>query len=319
MLSSRPAIRHTGHQAVLATFLAGLRKRAGLTFQELTSRIRELPEPESRPSAATLKRAAKDAGTVPKEPTVSAFVRGCGGGPAELRTSLRLWRLARTEERGVLSKLRAPAPNNVRDWPDLMSALAAAYEKAGAPPLRVVQKRGGASGGVLLLPLSTVSRIVNRTGRPADLQQYEAFLRGCGITRQQQLDQWRQAWKRTTTAQPGTSAAAVAHQNTRTSDTSSSTIRPVRRNASEHQQSFSPLWAGRLARLPVEELEVILAAGLTHLLESKAHRNGPSPGTTSSVPEQQGRPRPVQTRRCMTSTDGALGSLTGERRRRQGA
>lgn len=57
-------------------------------------------------------------------------------------------------------------PTLVHTADDLGAALAAAYEKAGAPPLRDLDLPGQAR-----LPLATASRIVNRKSLPATVEQ----------------------------------------------------------------------------------------------------------------------------------------------------
>ncbi|KPH99490.1 hypothetical protein OK006_8437 [Actinobacteria bacterium OK006] len=93
------------------------------------------------------------------------------------------------EERGTLH-LRSPRPEYIADQADLSHALYALYERAGAPPLRQVQQRGGEP---IHLPLSTLARIVNRQTVPADQKQYSAFLAGCGVPSEQR-PKWLAAW-----------------------------------------------------------------------------------------------------------------------------
>ncbi|WP_053606772.1 response regulator transcription factor [Streptomyces sp. MMG1522] len=183
----------------VARYLDGLRQIADVTFAELAARVARLGDPRLMVSAATLKRASSGL-TVPKETTVIAFVRGVLGDEDDYteHLALRLWRMARAEERGLLSTLKAPSVGKIRTHADLAAALAAAYEEAGAPPLRALRQRAGTDtlDGAHLLPLSTAWRITRREAQPADWRQCEAFLRGCGI-HQRRMDQWRQAWNRT--------------------------------------------------------------------------------------------------------------------------
>ncbi|WP_060905425.1 response regulator transcription factor [Streptomyces scabiei] len=184
---------------IVSAYLDGLRQIAGITFAELAANIARLGDPRLVVSAATLKRAASGL-NVPKETTVIAFVRGILGEEDEYaeHLALRRWRLARAKERGMLTRLKAPSVGNIRTRADLAAALAAAFEEAGAPPLRTLRQRAATDtiNGEHLLPLSTAWRIIRREAHPADWRQCEAFLRGCGI-HQRRMDQWRQAWNRT--------------------------------------------------------------------------------------------------------------------------
>ncbi|WP_225080409.1 hypothetical protein [Streptomyces sp. CoT10] len=110
-------------------------------------------------SPATLKRAASGA-VLLEWLTVTQFCIACFAAAAphirlipnaaELE---KLWRTARTEERGTLH-LKNPRPEYIADQADFSHALYALYERAGAPPLRQVQHRGG---GPLHLPLRSGS------------------------------------------------------------------------------------------------------------------------------------------------------------------
>ncbi|MER6288562.1 helix-turn-helix domain-containing protein [Streptomyces sviceus] len=160
---SRPA------RGRLAEYLRSWRGSAGLTYEELAGRTGLSP--------ATLKRAACGT-TVPKRITVEAYVDGCGGGQEAVRAADELWRQARVEERGRLPQLRAPRPELIGDEGDLSRALEVVFEQAGAPSLREIRER---SGNPLALPVSSAARIVNRVTIPADQQQLQAFLTGCGV------------------------------------------------------------------------------------------------------------------------------------------
>ncbi|MGW0423874.1 helix-turn-helix domain-containing protein [Streptomyces sp. NPDC003015] len=153
----------------LAEHLRSWRESAGMTYAELAGRTGLSP--------ATLKRAACGT-TVPKRITVEAYVDGCGGGQEAVRAADELWRQARVEERGRLSQLRAPRPELIGDEGDLSRALEVVFEQAGAPSLREIRER---SGNPLALPVSSAARIVNRDTIPADQQQLQAFLTGCGV------------------------------------------------------------------------------------------------------------------------------------------
>ncbi|MFD4955811.1 helix-turn-helix domain-containing protein [Streptomyces sp. NPDC058451] len=188
------------HRRQLARHLRELRAEAGVTYDEMAA--------VAAVSPATLKRAASGA-ALPKWLTVMHFCIACFAAAtphsrpipkvAELE---KLWRTARMEERGTLH-LKNPRPEYIADQADLSHALYALYERAGAPPLRQVQHRGG---GPLHLPLSTLARIVNRETLPADQKQYLAFLMGCGVPEEQRA-KWLAAWKKSF---PGSAAILKA-------------------------------------------------------------------------------------------------------------
>ncbi|WP_151484227.1 hypothetical protein [Streptomyces albicerus] len=172
----------------LGVFLTQLHMIHGPTWAELSRR--------TRLSVSTLQRTARPSGPVPREENVIAFVEGITDDPRAVTDAKEWWRKARIAERGRLRTLHAPAPAGVRNEADLRTALAAAYEKAGAPPLRTLQDRAGTAGGTaFVLPVTNASRIVNRERLPTDQRQYEAFLTGCGIP-EHALGPWREAWLR---------------------------------------------------------------------------------------------------------------------------
>ncbi|MFE1781251.1 hypothetical protein ACFW9F_01320 [Streptomyces sp. NPDC059506] len=187
------------HHQRLVSHLIDLKKRSGRSFAQLAanSRIVGGADGIGAVSATTLKRAV-DLKRVPGERVVTAYVRACGvGGDQE---ALQLWRAARAEDRGLLGLLRAPEVDSIRTRADLAAALAAAYERAGAPILRVLQERAATAeaSGPVLLPRTSAWRIARRGGRPATWKQCEAYLRGCGIPARH-MTRWKEAWERTAT------------------------------------------------------------------------------------------------------------------------
>ncbi|MDX3695018.1 helix-turn-helix domain-containing protein [Streptomyces europaeiscabiei] len=299
-------VRRTGrrHRHLIA-LLTALKGRSGLSFTQLAARTAELEDTDAV-SASTLKRAAAPC-TVPQEHVVAAFVRACGAAFEDERDVLKVWRAARAEERGILAALRAPSVSGIRTRADFRAALVAAYERAGAPPLRVLQDRAGTdeAEGQLLLPLTTAWRITRREGQgPANWSQCEAFLRGCGI-HPRRMGPWQDAWKRTRTlprAELGPSAADVrraarwtrrVYLNPAASPAGDgagltplhSAEGPHARPGGRHgrhgeQQAAGAQAAARVFdRLAAADQHTVLAAGLTHLLGTQARRNGAAPDT----------------------------------------
>ncbi|WP_244188114.1 helix-turn-helix domain-containing protein [Streptomyces regalis] len=155
------------HYARLAEHLTALRDTARLTQRALAD-------------AANISRGAvqrAESGTAPPTPAVlDAYLRACGAGPADQDKARRLHTLGRTAQRGKLRVLKAPAPHLVCDARDFSLVLATAYERAGAPPLRDLDRPGRAR-----VPLATASRIVNRKALPTSREQLITFLTVCGI------------------------------------------------------------------------------------------------------------------------------------------
>lgn len=167
-MTSCPATVPDRHFAPLAGHLRALRSAARLTQRALAD-------------AANLSRGAvqrAESGTAPPTAAVlGAYLRACGAGPADQDKARRLHALGRTAQRGRLPGLNAPSPRLVRDARDFSLVLAAAYERAGAPPLRDLDRPGRAR-----VPLATASRIVNRKALPASREQLITFLTVCGIS-----------------------------------------------------------------------------------------------------------------------------------------
>ncbi|AOR29716.1 hypothetical protein BFF78_00155 [Streptomyces fodineus] len=269
-------------RAELSAYLDRLRQGAQLTFAELAERTTALGVPAPAVSAATLKRAAGCL-TVPKETTVVAFVRGCDATAEQERRALQLWRRARAEERGILPALRPPAIGNIRTRADFAAALAAEYEKAGAPALRTLQQRAGAAGDVFVLPLSTAWCIVRRGGHPSDWNQCAAFLRGCGVTGRRGLDEWQAAWHRVTTGRvrarfrapdAWAGAKAMVHQHSRL------TLKEIARLP--HREVMVPVSASvarLLLQLPEKTRDHAVGVGILRMMEVEQRRNGTAPDT----------------------------------------
>ncbi|MET7718950.1 hypothetical protein [Streptomyces sp. NPDC005407] len=243
-------------RAALAAYLTGMLRRAGLTWAELAQATQR--------SVSTLQRTARPAGAVPPEANVAVFVRGCGHGKEAEQEAFRLWRRARIEQRGILPGLDAPPLDYARNRGDLLAAAAVAYEKAGAPSLRAVQQRGGGIGKAFVLPVTAAWRIVNLRRLPGDVRQFEAFLRGCGVT-QKALAGWREAWQRVTAAQPadGGTAATASVRRGRAED-----------KARVAASKISPQFERLLRSLSAEDVETVLTVGAAYLVAEESQRNG---------------------------------------------
>ncbi|WP_430378164.1 helix-turn-helix domain-containing protein [Streptomyces sp. B1-3] len=267
-------------RAELAVHLEDLRRTAGLTFAELAAATARLSEEDlgAEISAATLKRAAR-CEVVPREDTVRAFARACGVDFLDEHHTLRLWRAARAEERGKRAALQAPSVPNIRTFADLVAALAAAYEDAGAPPLAVLQQRAGTRAihgdvveGAVLLPTTTAWRIIHRKVKYVGWDQCAAFLRACGHSHRR-LEKWRQAWTRATAA-PG--APAPVHTSV-----------PRDRVLDLYRMTgTTDTWFRRiLQQMNPEDVETAFVLGAHQLLAQEARRNGAGPAMIRPSPD----------------------------------
>lgn len=282
-LPGRTGVRRTSrHHDGLTALLRALKDRSGLTFSELAARAAH-PKDTAAVSASTLKRAA-GGNILPQEHVVTAYTRACEATAEEEREALRLRRAARAEERGILAALQAPAVRSIRTPADFDAALAAAYERAGAPPRRVLQERATTDeeDGALLLPLTTLWRITRREARPATWEQCAAFLRGCGIHRRR-MGPWREAWQRIHTATP------AAAQRTARDPWLSALHHPLAYEALDptvvdqagQRGGAAPTLSRTFVGLDPADQVSVLAAGLTDLAiaRGRARRNGITPDT----------------------------------------
>ncbi|MFB7189380.1 helix-turn-helix domain-containing protein [Streptomyces sp. NPDC056230] len=243
MTSPSPAARPF---ADLAELLVALRRAARLSQRDLAAR--------ANISRGTVQN-AESGRTAPSALLLDAYLKACG---ADSRTAKRADRLrvhGRGIQRGRLRGLNAPAPTLIHDRHDLAIALAAAYERAGAPSL----------GDRLLigdrkpLPRTTAWRIVKRKGLPANVTQLVTFLTACGISLAVQR-QYIDAYRRVTAARPVRPAPPRARRND---------IRTIVEARSERHELTGT--AAAIARqLPAEVLEEILFTAITR----EAQRNG---------------------------------------------
>ncbi|MCX5443893.1 helix-turn-helix transcriptional regulator [Streptomyces sp. NBC_00063] len=170
----------------LATYLRETREEAGLTYAELAARTRHIW------SATTLQRAAGGE-RIPRLQVVEAYVLACG--PRSAERARRLWRHARSWEHGA-NFTNAPRPLLVASAADLRAALRATYYKAGAMPLREMERRAGLGR----LPRTTVRRMLDGATM-LDQEQLRSFLTVCDVPErdhQDWLDAWTRVWKRNT-------------------------------------------------------------------------------------------------------------------------
>ncbi|MCX4411567.1 helix-turn-helix domain-containing protein [Streptomyces sp. NBC_01764] len=165
----------------LASWLRALRAAAGLKYAALADRTEETGR---RFTATTLQRAA-DGRRIPTLRVVEAYAQACGATATEAR---KYWRAARAFHRPPPKTF--PKPRLINDSVELRTALYAVYVKAGALPLREMDRR--AQHG--RLPRNTLSRMLSG-GTMLKRAQLKAFLEVCEVPEREHPD-WLEAWDR---------------------------------------------------------------------------------------------------------------------------
>ncbi|MGY3206346.1 helix-turn-helix domain-containing protein [Streptomyces sp. TE5632] len=237
--------------AGLAEHLTVLRRAARLSQRELAA--------AAAVSRGTVQR-AESGFTAPSTAVLDALVRACGGDRAAQGRAHVLRMQGRTEQRGRLPGLKAPASGLVHTSQDLGAALAAEYERAGAPPL---SHFFSPAEGHKPIPRTTAWRIIRRQGLPADAEQLQTFLDVCRVGRSSQRH-YREAYGRVLAARR---SAPPRHTVRRTP-----VAVPVR-GTDKIPQYYRDL----LDIMPEENIETVFAFGIAHFVAGQAHRNGTAP------------------------------------------
>ncbi|MFC9337372.1 helix-turn-helix domain-containing protein [Streptomyces sp. NPDC057020] len=156
--------------AALAEHLRGLRRAARLPQRGLAERAHVSRGAVQRLESGT---------TATSMDVLDACLRACGASAADQAKARRLFVRGRTARRGRLSKLpKLKVPLDlIQTKRELCLALAAAYERAGAPCLSDARLTIGRKP----LPRTTAWRIVNGKGLPTSTEQLITFLTACGI------------------------------------------------------------------------------------------------------------------------------------------
>jgi transcriptional regulator with XRE-family HTH domain len=237
--------------AHLANHLIALRRAARLPQRALAE--------VASVSRGAIQRA--ESGTAAPSPTVlDAYVRACGASPTDQARARLLRTRGRADRRDKLRFLNAPAPALIHTKDDLAAALAAAYERAGAPSL----SDGRLTPGRKPLPRTTAWRIVQRKGLPATAEQLVTFLTACGV-RPAEQHLYLDAYQRITA---GRAARLVPPRGPRV-------LRPRGRTGDKIEITGR---AANLARLiPVSAIEEALVAGVHQWASREAHLNGATP------------------------------------------
>ncbi|MFF3090531.1 helix-turn-helix domain-containing protein [Streptomyces nojiriensis] len=182
------------------------RRQAGLTYRDMAARAVFSPVTFSR--AATGER-------IPRLPVVEAYAQICGAPVDEAR---RLWRSARHAEyrqvhpdsSGSGRGLNASRPALIREPAEMMTALQALYIKAGAMPIKEMERRAGGHGR---LPHSTVHRML-RGRSMLGMDQLASLLQVCEVPlveRREWCRAWNRAWRRRSLCVPGANRSPVGY------------------------------------------------------------------------------------------------------------
>ncbi|WP_318205874.1 helix-turn-helix transcriptional regulator [Streptomyces sp. SCL15-4] len=253
MTRSDPASTPDGPFPALAEHLVRLRRAARLTQRALAE--------AASISRGTVQRA--ESGSAAPSPTVlDAYLRACRASAPD-QTRARLLRdRGRTGLRGRLPSLNAPKPALIHTEDDLGAALAAAYERAGAPSLRELSRRVPHRPP---LPPTTAWRIVHRKGLPASLEQLVTFLTACGVSPAEQR-LYAEAYSR-----------FCAVRGVRV------TPAPPPR-LSHYTDKISPRFRNLLDSLSAGDVETALAIGVAYVVAERVRRNGAAlPGGVDAV------------------------------------
>lgn len=170
------------HRGMLADFLRAERRRAGKSYRQMAAGAAGMS------SEATLKRAASGK-WIPSKKTLAVYLTACESPSSAFVHASKLRLKARCDERGGRRRVFVDAINTPAM---LLDGLFALHVNNGARPYEEMQEL---AGGAPLLPLSSISRILNRGMVPVDEQQMAAFVQGCGVRRDAQ-EKWMEAWRR---------------------------------------------------------------------------------------------------------------------------
>ncbi|MEV4339086.1 helix-turn-helix transcriptional regulator [Streptomyces sp. NPDC049590] len=239
--------------ADLAEHLAALRRAARLSQRDLAA--------AAAVSRGTVQRAESGA-AAPSTAVLDALVRACGGDRAARDRAHVLRMRGRTELRGRLHALQAPAPALVHTAQDLGAALAAEYERAGAPPLTALVRP---PAGRTPIPRTTAWRITRRKGLPASAEQLQTLLDVCRVSRTAQRH-YREAFAR-----------ILAARSHRTAPPRHAPRRPPVAAHSRDTDKIAPWFRDLMDVMSPEDIETALTVGTAYLAVGEAHRNGTAP------------------------------------------
>ncbi|MFE6530523.1 helix-turn-helix domain-containing protein [Streptomyces rochei] len=251
MTSSRPGGGPGKPFAGLAEHLVALRRAARMSQRHLAK--------AAAVSRGTVQRA--ESGTAaPSTAVLDALVRACRADRAARDRAYVLRNQGRTDRRDRLRGLEAPAPALIRTAQDLGAALAAEYERAGAPSLSDLVRPAGDRARI---PRTTAWRIIKRRGLPADARQLQTFLDVCRVRPSAQRH-YREAFLRVQQARSSRPAPPRPQ------------VRPVT-GPGRGTDKITPWFRDLMDSMSPEDIETALTVGTAYLIAGEAHRNGTAP------------------------------------------
>ncbi|WP_051694868.1 MULTISPECIES: helix-turn-helix domain-containing protein [Streptomyces] len=246
--------------AHLAEHLTALRRAARLPQRTLAQ--------AANISRGTVQRAESGA-AAPTPAVLDAYVRACSGTQDD-HDRARLLRIrGRTVQRDRLRHLDAPAPSLIHTEDDLGVALAAAYERAGAPPLSDARLTPGRRP----LPRTTAWRIVKRKELPSTPEQLVTFLTACGIEPAKQRP-YVEAFHRITNSRSSRPVPPPPRRHNRYARQGVPLHADGTDGPPDYVGRISPAFQVMLSALSPDEITAVLNAGISHLLEERARLNG---------------------------------------------
>jgi transcriptional regulator with XRE-family HTH domain len=246
--------------AALAEHLIGLRRAARLPQRALA---------DVAAISRTAVQRAESGIAAPSPSVLDAYVRACRARPEDLSRARLLRRFGRIAQRGRLRFLSAPSPALIHSADDLGLALAAMYERDGAPALRELSRRVPHRPP---LPVTSVWRFVHRKGLPASTEQLVTYLMACGISLAEQRLYVR-AYQRIVAGRgerPG--PPRTRHRATARLD-----------ELAHYTDKISPTYRSLMDRMSAVDVETALTVGVAYVYAEQSQRNGVAPITDQQL------------------------------------
>ncbi|MEU5756240.1 helix-turn-helix transcriptional regulator [Streptomyces sp. NPDC047829] len=241
--------------AALAEHLIGLRRAARMPQRALA---------DVAAISRTAVQRAESGIAAPSPSVLDAYVQACRARPEDLSRARLLRRFGRIAQRGRLRLLSAPSPALIHSADDLGLALAAMYERDGAPALRELSRRVPHRPP---LPVTSMWRFVHRKGLPASTEQLVTYLMACGISPPEQRLYVR-AYQR-----------IVAGRGERPGP--SRTARPD--ELAHYTDKISPTYRSLMDRMSAVDVETALTVGVAYVYAEQSQRNGVAPITDQQL------------------------------------
>ncbi|MFD5836160.1 helix-turn-helix domain-containing protein [Streptomyces collinus] len=259
MSRSAPACAPERPFAALAKHLIGLRRAARLPQRALA---------DVAAISRTAVQRAESGIAAPSLSVLDAYVQACRASPEDLSRARLLRRFGRMAQRGRLRFLSAPSPALIHSADDLGLALAAMYERDGAPALRELSRRVTHRPP---LPVTSVWRFVHRKGLPASTEQLVTYLMACGISPAEQRLYVR-AYQR---------IVAGRGERPEPPRTGHRAARPD--ELAHYTDKISPTYRSLMDRMSAVDVETALTVGVAYVYAEQSQRNGVAPITDQQL------------------------------------